>query len=296
ELVSGVPAPVAEFSGTPTSGVVPLGVSFTDLSSGGPVTSWSWDFGDTTSSTLQNPNHTYTSAGTYTVSLTATGPGGVDTETKVGYITVDEQPPVADFSGTPTSGTAPLLVTFTDLTSGGPVTGWSWDFGDTGTSTLQHPTHTYTTSGTYTVSLTVTGPGGNDTITKTDYITVTAPWQDLGNGLAGTHGLPVLTGEGSLAQGSTLALDMTNALENAPFVLVMGFSRADIPLKGGILVPATDWILFGLTTDSSGEFHFATSPNNPVTSGATLYLQYWVADPIGPLGYSATNGITQTAP
>ena len=142
----------------------------------------------------------------------------------------------------------------------------------------------------------MTGPGGNDTITKVDYITVTDPWQDLGNGLAGTHGVPVLTGEGSLAQGSTLELSMTNALENAPFALVLGFSRIDIPFKGGFLVPATDWIMFGLTTNSSGEFQFTTSPNNPVTSGATLYLQYWVTDPVGPVGYSATNGISQTAP
>ena len=56
-------APVAEFSGTPISGGAPLSVSFTDFSSG-TVSSWSWDFGDLGSSTLQNPGHTYTAAGT----------------------------------------------------------------------------------------------------------------------------------------------------------------------------------------------------------------------------------------
>ena len=77
-------------------------VTFSDLSTG-MVASWSWDFGDTNTSTEQNPVNTYTAAGTYTVSLTATGPGGSDTETKVDYIVVDAEPPVAEFSGSPTA-------------------------------------------------------------------------------------------------------------------------------------------------------------------------------------------------
>jgi len=83
--------------------------------------------------------------------------------------------PVADFSGSPTSGTAPLTVFFSDLSTG-DITSWSWDFGDgVGTSTAQNPSYRYDNAGTYTVSLTVTGPGGSDTETKPDYITVTAP-------------------------------------------------------------------------------------------------------------------------
>jgi len=169
-VVVSEPAPVADFSGTPLSGTAPLAVNFTDLSSGA-VTSWSWDFGDTGSSTLQNPSHNYAVAGTYTVTLTATGPGGSDMATKVDYVVVSEPAPVADFSGTPLSGTAPLDVTFTDLSTGA-VTSWSWDFGDTGSSTLQNPSHSYTTPGTYSVTLTVTGPGGSDPETKVDYVTV----------------------------------------------------------------------------------------------------------------------------
>lgn len=83
-------------------------------------------------------------------------------------------PPVADFSGAPQSGSAPLAVAFTDL-SAGSVTSWSWIFGDGGSSSLQHPSHTYTTAGTYTVALTATGPAGSDTLTRTGYITVTDP-------------------------------------------------------------------------------------------------------------------------
>ena len=64
---------------------------------------------------------------------------------------------MAEFSGTPLSGTNPLLVDFTDLSTG-PVTSWSWDFGDGGSSTLQNPSHTYTSAGTFFVSLSVTVP------------------------------------------------------------------------------------------------------------------------------------------
>ena len=86
----------------------------------------------------------------------------------------EAETPVAAFSGSPVSGDSPVTVTFTDA-SAGIITAWSWVFGDTGTSTDQNPTHLYTGPGTYTVSLTVTGPGGSDTETKTDYITVTTP-------------------------------------------------------------------------------------------------------------------------
>jgi PKD repeat protein len=167
---SGTQPPVAGFSASPVSGPAPLAVAFTDDSTGS-ITSWSWDFGDGSSaSTEQHPLHTYNAAGTYTVSLTATGPGGSDNNTKTDYITVTH---LAEFSASPTSGSAPLTVTFTDQSTGG-VTSWSWDFGDgSPASTVQNPSHTYTVAGTYTVSLTATGPGGTNTNTKTDYITVT---------------------------------------------------------------------------------------------------------------------------
>jgi subtilisin family serine protease len=80
-------APVANFSGTPTSGTAPLTVNFTDLSTNSP-TSWSWTFGDGGTSTAQNPSRVYAAAGSYTVTLTATNAAGSDGETKTGYITV----------------------------------------------------------------------------------------------------------------------------------------------------------------------------------------------------------------
>lgn len=86
ELTNPVPAAV-DFSATPVSGVAPLIVQFTDLSTGG-VNSWSWDFGDGGSSTLQNPSHTYLAPGKYTVKLTASGPSFSDQKIKTDLITV----------------------------------------------------------------------------------------------------------------------------------------------------------------------------------------------------------------
>ncbi len=80
-------------------------------------------------------------------------------------------PPVAEFSATPRTGAAPLIVQFSDLSSNSP-TSWSWTFGDGGTATQQNPVHTYTAAGTYTVSLTATNGAGPGSITKTGYISV----------------------------------------------------------------------------------------------------------------------------
>jgi PKD repeat protein len=83
-------------------------------------------------------------------------------------------PPTADFSGVPLSDLAPMDVTFTDLSTNDP-TSWSWTFGDGGTSAAQNPVHTYQDAGTYSVSLTASNAGGQNTMTKTNYITVACP-------------------------------------------------------------------------------------------------------------------------
>jgi PKD repeat protein len=173
--------PDADFWSDITSGEAPLKVQFFDESTGSP-TAWNWNFGDGVTSTKQNPIHTYTTDGTYTVKETITNEIGGDTETKESYITVTSPAealtavvPVPDFSASVTSGEAPLTVSFTDESSGSP-TEWQWNFGDSSDILTEYnPTHTYTKAGTYTVTETVTNEAGKDTETKTDYITVTAP-------------------------------------------------------------------------------------------------------------------------
>ncbi len=163
---------VADFDGSPASGCEGMTVDFTDQTTGA-VTSRSWDFGDGGSSTLQNPSHAYASAGTYAVILAVAGPGCADTVTKASFVTVGSAP-TAEFSASTVSGPEPLPVDLTDLSAGAP-TGWLWDFGDGNTAATQDASHTYTTAGTYTVTLTATNGCGSDPEVKVGYITVLGP-------------------------------------------------------------------------------------------------------------------------
>jgi PKD repeat protein len=165
--------PEADFTAAWSGTLGPLPVTFADASVG-VVNSWYWDFGDGSTSIEQNPIHTYTTTGTFSVSLVAGNEYSHDTETKLDLVTVTAVSPEADFEADVTSGDAPLEVTFTDLSANAP-TEWAWDFGDTGTSTEQDPTHTYTTVGSFTVSLTATNAAGSDTEEKLDYIEVSSP-------------------------------------------------------------------------------------------------------------------------
>ena len=160
---------VANFTASPASGGAPLDVKFTPAVTG-TVTSWKWDFGDGTNNTgstgtVPTAMKSYGTAGTYTASLTVTGPSG--TNTKTTPITVT---PVANF----TASTAALTAQFTDSSTGNP-TSWDWNFGDNTThGTTQNPSHTYKAAGTYTVSLKVSGGGLGSANTATKTVTVSS--------------------------------------------------------------------------------------------------------------------------
>jgi PKD repeat protein len=172
------PTPIASFTNvTPREGVAPLTVTFNaDASVSIPAVwaTWRWGFGDGTFTSEKNPTHTYVNAGNYTVNLTATNLGGSNLLTRVGYVNVSAPPLVANFTGTPTNGTAPLTVVFTDLSTGTPTT-WNWTFGDANNTnaTMQNPVHTYLTAGLYNVSLNATNAGGFSVATKVNYINAT---------------------------------------------------------------------------------------------------------------------------
>ncbi len=170
-LVDVIP-PVSNFDATPTGGLAPMLVQFTDLSTGGLPTSWLWDFGDGATSTEQSPVHTYNSSGIYSVNLTVTNPYGFDSLQKSSYIAVDFIPPIAAFSATPTTGNSPYVVQFSDESTGGVATSWLWSFGNGSSSTAQNPAFTYTAPGTYSVRLTVSNAYGTDELLKLDYINV----------------------------------------------------------------------------------------------------------------------------
>jgi PKD repeat protein len=157
--------PTAAFEFT----VVGNQANFVDKSTGGP-TSWSWTFGDSGSSTQQNPIHVYGGPGAYTVSLTVRNAAGENSTSQVVTI-APASAPKADFD----FSAAALQVNFIDKSTGAP-TSWSWVFGDGGMSTEQNPIHNYGAAGNYTVSLTVRNAGGQDIASKVVAVTAgTAP-------------------------------------------------------------------------------------------------------------------------
>jgi Zn-dependent metalloprotease len=140
----------------------PLTANFT---AEGTYQSYSWDFGDGTTSTLQNPTHVYSNDGYYTVTLIVSNNNACqdpDTLIVPQGVVIDAIDPVAGYTidsyllnDTP--------IAFEDASLYGP-TSWEWDFGDGGTSALQHPTHTYTDAGIYDLQLIVHNCHGSDTI------------------------------------------------------------------------------------------------------------------------------------
>ncbi len=168
--------PTVAFTGTPLTGCSPLNVNFTDQSTpgNGTITTWQWDLGDGTITTVQNPSHTYTSPGGYNVTLSVTNSFGCSKIiTKTQYITVGSGV-TADFSSNSTAScTAPFTVNFQNLSTGTGTLNYQWLFGDGGSSVAANPSHTYTSAGSYTVRLIVTNSSGcTDTIIKTNYINV----------------------------------------------------------------------------------------------------------------------------
>lgn len=129
---------------------------FTDMSTGNP-TNWLWNFDDGTTSTLQNPIHTFPTAGTYNVCLFAGNQCGDSTFCQT--VTIVCPVSTANYSHIVTG----LTADFTDLSNNSPIS-WVWDFGDGYTSTSQNPSHVYATNGTYTACLIATNSCGSDTI------------------------------------------------------------------------------------------------------------------------------------
>ena len=265
-------APVANFVATVTSGTSPLPVQFVDSSTNAPTT-WLWSFGDGGSSTLQNPSHMYTTAGTYTVTLTATNAAGSNTISQTGYITVSKVAavPAAAFEATATSGNIPLAVQFVDSSANTP-TSWVWSFGDGGVSNVQDPSHTYTVAGTYTVTLTATNTAGSNTVTETNYITV-------------SPAIPVASFTANITTGpAPLSVSFTDTSTNSPTNWSWSFG------DGG--TSSDQNIVYTYTT--AGAYSVGLTAYNSAGSNVTTESDYIVVNSGSNLpGASFTSDVTQ---
>ena len=159
-------APVADFSASSTSICAGGSVTFTDASTNTP-TSWSWNFGDGGSSTSQNPSHTYSTAGNYTVTLTATNASGSDDEIKTNHITVNAAPDLSSTGSTDESCATNDGTATVNPSAGSGNYSFQWDAG-AGSQTTQ--TATALTAGTYNVVVTdnVTTCSANTNVTVND--------------------------------------------------------------------------------------------------------------------------------
>ncbi|MFN0206995.1 MAG: hypothetical protein ACKVS6_11900 [Planctomycetota bacterium] len=139
-------------------------------------------------------------------------------------------------------------------------------------------------------------PAGNTSEISTHVLSSASPWTDLGQGLAGTNGIAVLTGAGTLAHNTQMGLVLTGALPNTVGIWIAGTSAANMPLEGGILVPSPDEnVIFSTDSNGDSNFLFTWPPTFP--PGTTVYVQAWFID-AGSIGglVAASNAIVAVTP
>jgi len=187
-VVEAIPTANFSFSGNGLSAI------FTNTSTN--ATTYLWDFGDGNTSTMTSPTHTYAIVGTFTVTLTATSSCGSITSTQ--QVVIGGAAPLPVMASMPNTGCVPLVVNFTDQSSGNPSS-WSWDFpgGTPATSTLQNPVVTYTALGAYDVTLTVSNAFGSNSSTYFNHI--------LANDAPNTNFIFSVTGNNAMFTNTTFS-------------------------------------------------------------------------------------------
>jgi hypothetical protein len=121
-------------------------------------------------------------------------------------------------------------------------------------------------------------------------------WQDLGNALAGSSGIPALVGSGTLIGGDPVSLSLTGGLPITSAYLVIGLTDLSAPFKGGVLVPNPDIVVSGIPLDTAGDVVISDTWPTGVSTGFVSYFQFWIPDPGGPSGFAASNAVSGTTP
>ncbi|MEZ4852524.1 MAG: PKD domain-containing protein, partial [Bacteroidia bacterium] len=169
--------PNAGISPLDTVGCLPFTLSLFDTSIPGDsaISTWIWDLGDGSTSSLQNPVHTYLIDSTYQVKLMITDINGCVDSVETSLTAV--QGIIGDFEASDTMGCAPIDISFTDLSTNGPATDWTWIFGDGNMlNGVANPTHPYMNDGLFDVTFIVYDAlGCTDTVVKPAYIDLRHP-------------------------------------------------------------------------------------------------------------------------
>ena len=178
-----------------------------------------------------------------------------------------QNPPVAEFYAKVTSGTVPLVVLFTETSTGGIPTSWLWNFGDgIDSKHAMNATHTFTKPGVYNVTLTVANEAGNSTVTKSNYITVTPPQAPLAdfatNVTSGTAPLTVLFAATGIGEAPTSWYwDFGDGINSKNATVIHAFTK-----PGNYTISLTVGNIIGNNTVTKPGYIVVTDPNAPVAN------------------------------
>ncbi len=261
-------APIARVTATPTSGFTSLVVAFNGSTSsdpeGGAIT-YAWTFGTgTTTSTVANPTFTYTTAGTFTATLTVKDAIGQTSSASILITAITNLAPTARVTATPSSGTYPLAVAFDGSTSTDPegqALTYAWTFGTgTTTSALVNPTFTYTAAGTFTATLYATDARGLKSVAATKSITVTKPMDISAFTVTGVKGTTTSTATAKIT------------VKNAAGVVIANASVVGIWYK----VTTTATTTLSTKTQKTGSTGIATSSSGSIAAVSGNSLKFCV--------------------
>ena len=255
-----------QFAASPSSGAAPLTVYFTSPGTdnfGNAITSWNWNFGDGATSTAQNPSHTYANPGDYSPSLQAAEGSGLQISEAGPSISVS-QPTLVLFTANPTTGLAPLTVSFSSAgtdSAGNAINHWNWSFGDGTTSTARNPSHTYTAGGIFFPALSAGNNVGGTAV-------------GFGPAAVTATNAPAYLGlilNGGFETGDLTGWTLSGAAYNDIDVFVDNGSQSGIgPYSGKYLA----------ALGSVGSLNYL-SQTLPTTAGAAYFLSFWFNSPDG---------------
>lgn len=267
-------------------------IQFTDLSvtNNGVITSWLWNFGDGTTSALQNPTHAYATAGIYNVTLDVTTSTGC---TNTGTVTIQIfDPPTSQFDFTIPCEGQPTLFTDLSTDNNGTIDTWSWDFGDgSPIETTQHPSHLYVVAGNYDVTLTVTSSNGCSSVIQQTVTIYPSPTADFNFGLE-CGGVPIDLVDNSIGNivnyqwvynNGTIATTQ-NALYTFPtdtdthpvtLIVTTDLGCIDSITKDVITRPVVNFDYGPLLTAGCPVLEVGFFENSTVTNGGTIINWLW---------------------